>query len=214
MAIARTRWLPICLLGLSTGCMGAAGLQDWSYNRANRSRAAKSYRESYSAEQRHSLSRDFEDGFKKGYFDLATGRDCKVPPVAPPKYWSASYQSCETRGQVEDWFRGYQCGVASAQKCGLGEFNNVPVSACAPTVNCNANGACYSPDACQDDCAPCGQDVTPPVHFEPSPGLPVAPAMQVDPGLPVVPVAPSSHTQTPALPNIFGPIDVIEASAQ
>ncbi|GAB5403861.1 MAG: hypothetical protein Aurels2KO_20920 [Aureliella sp.] len=128
--------------------MGAAGLQDWNYNRTNRSRAAKCFKASYDHDQRKALGRDFELGFKSGFFDLATGRDCRVPPVAPPKYWSASYQTCDSRACVESWFMGYQKGVVAAQGCGLGEFNSVPVSACAPTVNCSGDGACYSGGEC------------------------------------------------------------------
>lgn len=148
MASSAFRWLLACSVCLSTGCMGAAGLQDWNYNRVNRSRAAKCFKTAYDHDQRRELGRDFELGYKRGFFDLATGRDCRVPPVAPPKYWSASYQSCDTRTCVENWFLGYQKGVVAAQGCGLGEFNSVPVSACAPTVNCSGDGACYSGDAC------------------------------------------------------------------
>lgn len=148
MASSAFRWLCAFSVCLSTGCMGAAGLQDWNYNRVNRSRAAKCFKTAYDHQQRKELGRDFELGYNRGFFDLATGRDCRVPPVAPPKYWSASYQSCNTRTCVENWFVGYQKGVVAAERCGLGDFNSIPVSAGAPSVNCSGCGACYSGDAC------------------------------------------------------------------
>ncbi len=204
MATTAFRWLFAFTVCFSTGCMGAAGLQDWNYNRVNRTRAAKCFKASYDHEQRKSLGRDFELGYKSGFFDLATGRDCRVPPVAPPKYWSASYQTCDTRACVENWFVGYQKGVLAAQGCGLGDFNSVPVSACAPTVNCSGDGACYSGDACS-----CSAQTVPVESNFAEPGTSVETSdyfSQTDPSLPsldTAAVSPVSHVAE----GLIGPID-------
>lgn len=201
MASSALPWLLAGSICLSTGCIGAAGLQDWNYNRVNRSRAATCWKSSFDREKRNELGRDFELGFKSGYFDLATGRDCRVPPVAPPKYWSANYQTCDAQACVQAWFRGYQSGVTAAQKCGLDSFNSVPVSACAPTVNCSGDGACYSADECSSADGECCPE--PGVQFSPGDYVPghalestlssVEPSMMIGPiDLPVSRVMPAA----------------------
>ncbi len=132
-----------------SGCVSMAGLQDCQYRHTQRKRAAASWRQCHTLEQRACLSSHYEAGYKAGFFDTATGRDCRVPPVAPPKYWAARYQCCEGRTCVEDWFRGYQCGIAAAQSKGYPPFHEVPVSVDAPTTNKTACGMCYACDPCE-----------------------------------------------------------------
>lgn len=130
------------------GCVTCATDQDWKYKFTQKHRAAVSYTTRYTPEQRRCLGCDFHTGFKAGYFETAIGRDCRVPPVAPPKYWSAHYQSCEGQKAVQDWFRGYQEGIAAASADGYRFFNEVPVSGQAPVINRTACGMCQSLDPC------------------------------------------------------------------
>lgn len=142
-----------CLLVIASVSMsGCASLQDWHFCYTNKSRAAEAWKCAFSSESRKCLSADFEAGFKKGYFDTAMNKDCRLPPVAPPKYWSARYQSCEGQACVQEWFRGYQHGIASAQSNSDVSSAEVPVSPCAPVVNKTGCGTCYSPNNCK--CGP------------------------------------------------------------
>lgn len=147
MAPQHTLCLGLLCLTLG-GCACVATEQDWTYKLTQKQRAASCYTERYSSEQRKCLSCDFRSGFKEGYYETSIGKDCRVPPVAPPKYWSAHYQSCEGQVAVQDWFRGYQEGIAAASSSGHRYFNQVPVSAEAPIVNRTACGMCRSTDPC------------------------------------------------------------------
>lgn len=159
--------LSVSLLCLTmAGCACVATEQDWLYKLAQHQRAGESYRSRYSPEQRKCHSCDFYAGFKRGYFETSIGRDCRVPAVAPPKYWTAHYQSCEGQEAVQDWFRGYQDGIAAASADGYRYFNEVPVSAQAPVVNRTACGMCQSWDPCNCRTAPNVMTPDYPVHTE------------------------------------------------
>jgi hypothetical protein len=145
-----SRWTRVSLLGcviLTTGCVSTASLQDWNYTRTNKSRAARAWKAAYSPSQRTIHGCDFEAGFKAGFVAAATA-NCQVPAVPPPKYWSAKYQCSEGQVFIQNWFRGYQCGLASADSQGYSQFNQVPVSPVAPTLNFTGCGECYAPDRC------------------------------------------------------------------
>ena len=149
----QARLLVIASVSMS-GCASVASFQDWQFCYANKSRAAEAWKCTFSSEARKSLSADFEAGFKKGYYDTATNKDCRLPPVAPPKYWSARYQTCEGQACVQEWFRGYQHGIASAQSSSEAGSAEVPVSPCAPVVNKTGCGTCYSPNNCKCGAGP------------------------------------------------------------
>ncbi len=148
--MAPYKTLVVCVISLSFGgCAWDATTQDWYYCFANKKRAAESWKSCFSREQRKCLSNDFESGYKVGYYDTATGKDCRLPPVPPPKYWSAHYQSCEGRAAIEEWFQGYQRGILAAQSSGLPDFHEIATSVGAPVINQTACGFCYSADNCQ-----------------------------------------------------------------
>ena len=153
--MAPIRIVMACSLLLACGCVALPIGQDARYRYVNRKRACQAWKQCYSTEKRRCLGKDFEDGFKTGYFDTATGLDCRVPPVAPSKYWTAKYQNCEGQAAVQSWFRGYQNGIVAAQACALDQFNTVPVSPQAPVLNQTACGQCFAADPCEDcGCGP------------------------------------------------------------
>jgi hypothetical protein len=141
-----------CLLAvvctMPCGCVSVAGLQDLHFSCANKHRANEAWKCNFSRDQRKACSEDFEHGFKQGYYDTAMGKDCRLPPVAPPQYWSARYQSCSGQCAVQDWFKGYQHGITAAQAGACPSFSEVPVSPGAPVLNKTGCGVCYSPDHC------------------------------------------------------------------
>lgn len=154
-ALRATGWILLLVVGtsLSTGCSSFASLQDWQYSWANKQRASAAYKSQLTVAERRELGSDYGDGFKKGFYDASTGRGCKTPAVPPPCYWSTKYQGCEGQKCIQNWFRGYQCGVAASEGKGFPAFHEVPVGPCAPRVNSSGCQGCYSPDYCE-----CGQN--------------------------------------------------------
>lgn len=148
----------VCAVTLN-GCVSMAGLQDWNYRRVNKVRAQQAWLDCHTREQRACLGNDYEQGYKAGFVDAATGRACNVPAVTPPKYWAASYQSCEGQVCIDNWMTGYRAGLIAAQSRNFSAFNEVPVADCAPVLNRTGCGACYAePDcSCSDGCEACVQ---------------------------------------------------------
>lgn len=132
-------------LGLS-GC--TASLQDLHYSVVNKTRAEYAWYSNTSLGDRWNHGSDYAHGYKMGYYDAATGKGCALPAVPPPCYWSTKYQCCEGQKHIQDWYRGYQCGVAAAQGSGYPYFHSVPVGPQAPIVNKDGCGACYGPTGC------------------------------------------------------------------
>ncbi len=79
------------------------------------------------AEPKHSYSSDYSDGFKKGYVDyLFAGGSGTPPPVPPRSYWNSWYETPEGYLAVQEWFAGYEQGVAAAEESGRRNFVPVP----------------------------------------------------------------------------------------
>lgn len=135
------------------GCSSVATLQDWHFSYCNHQRAKAAWKESFSAKGSGRCS-DFKAGFRQGYYDTAMGKDCRLPPVAPPKYWSAKYQGCHGQLAIDRWFEGYRCGIAHAQAGGCSDSAEVPVSPEAPVLNKTSCGTCYSPNLCGSHSGP------------------------------------------------------------
>ncbi|MCC6510343.1 MAG: hypothetical protein IT423_14665 [Pirellulaceae bacterium] len=132
-------------LGFS-GCV--ASLQDAHYAVVNKSRAEYAWYSSTSFSDRWKCGSDYAYGYKMGYYDASTGKGCVVPAVPPPCYWSTKYQCCEGQKHIQDWYRGYQTGVAVAQGSGYPSFHTVPLGPQAPVLNKDGCGACYAPSGC------------------------------------------------------------------
>lgn len=80
----------------------------------------------------HPHADDFEDGYKEGYYDRASGfRGCP-PPVPPKKYWSVHYQGPEGAEQIFAWFEGYRVGVMAAEHDGVSDLSRLPSSIVEP----------------------------------------------------------------------------------
>jgi hypothetical protein len=151
MPVSKTMQKVLLLLLTATvlpGCACVAQLQDLQFSLANKQRASSAWSANYSREERHAFGPDFHAGFKKGYYNTAMGLDCRLPPVAPPKYWTAKYQSCNGQRAVQDWFHGYQQGIAAAQAGNCPNYTEIPVSPNAPVVNKTGCGVCYSATCC------------------------------------------------------------------
>lgn len=133
---------------VTLGLTGCTSLQDIHYSLVNKSRAEYAWYSNTTLSQRWSCGADYAHGYRKGFSDASTGRGCTLPAVPPPCYWSTKYQCCEGQKQIQDWYRGYQCGVAAAQGSGFPSFHTIPVGPQAPVVNKDGCGMCYSPTGC------------------------------------------------------------------
>jgi hypothetical protein len=81
-------------------------------------RAATAYRRYRRNSGRSTL--DFEEGFEKGYIDLARGGRGRTPAVAPHRYWGPAYRNPEGQSRQSDWLAGYTAGTQMSQEDGLG----------------------------------------------------------------------------------------------
>jgi hypothetical protein len=81
-------------------------------------RAATAYRRYRRNSGRSTL--DFEEGFEKGYIDLARGGRGRTPVVAPHRYWGPAYRNPEGQSRQLDWLAGYTAGTQMSQEDGLG----------------------------------------------------------------------------------------------
>jgi hypothetical protein len=200
--------LGFCTL-LTSGCGSMASLQDWNYKFTNKARARSAWHECYDLTARAKHGADFEAGFMAGFVDSSTGLDCRVPPVPPPKYWATKYQSCEGQTCIQNWFRGYQAGLASAESHGYPAFHQVPVSAQAPVLNRTACGTCYAPGPCS-----CSSAATTPHNFHIS-GQTAAESQAADPEHQPGKAAYETGVRTASM-QLIGPSDLeaIRASHQ
>jgi hypothetical protein len=78
-------------------------------------------------------SDDYARGFKAGFKDsLEAGGHGDPPPLPPPCYWSARYETVAGHEAIDDWFRGFRHGADVAKESGRRELSLVPLSPPAP----------------------------------------------------------------------------------
>ncbi|MEQ8835785.1 MAG: hypothetical protein RID07_03175, partial [Lacipirellulaceae bacterium] len=161
----------------------------------------------------------YKDGWKEGYYSVATGGCGKLPPVPPKRYWKARYQTPGGRDQVATWYRGSQEGVVVAQATCVNTWNPVPTScnAALPTQPCQECAGVYhepptvhavqDPPAQNPGVAPyvpqAPENVLPQETTEPVPaGNPKAePAEPTAPQAPEVEQLPASPVAAPKVSN-------------
>ncbi len=219
--VAPRKLLLMALSSLSL-CGCAASLQDLHYAAVNKTRAEYAWYSSTSISDRWNCGSDYAYGYKSGYYDKATGKACTLPAVPPPCYWSTKYQCCEGQKHIQDWYRGYQCGVAAAEGSGYPYFHDVPIGPQAPVINKDGCGACYAPTGCL-----CEDTVTQPA--DPSLSVPEIPHLSssqtelaATPALPVYPasavsdqqVVPPQYTMVQPSLGLIGPTGAAESSTK
>lgn len=95
----------------------------------------------YRSECGRPMSHHFKRGFIMAYEDLAMNRAPRPRIVPPPLYWNAYYRSCAGRPFVDDWFAGYDAGLAKGANSGVSQFHEIYLRRCNGTVA----GACGCP---------------------------------------------------------------------
>jgi hypothetical protein len=79
-------------------------------------------------EGRHAYSPDYAAGFVAGFTDFLTyGGSGDAPPLPPHCYRRPQYETPAGRQAVEDWFTGFERGVAEARASGRRENILVPL---------------------------------------------------------------------------------------
>ena len=116
----------LVLLTIGSLFVGCASLEDFKYRSVNRHRAADAWKQAKACIDPACVTCDYADGFKEGYFVVATGGSCCPPIVPPPKYFHARYQSTTGQSQVNHWYQGYQAGTISADRDGRSLWAAVP----------------------------------------------------------------------------------------
>lgn len=75
------------------------------------------------------FSIDHERGFVDGFVDfLVYGGTGNPPPLPPRRYWWSDCQKLDGCNAIQDWFRGFEHGVAVAQASGYRDCVTVPLS--------------------------------------------------------------------------------------
>ena len=76
-------------------------------------RASKALRCTYGTFPK--VSCHYAHGFEQAYIDLAEGGDGTLPAIAPQRYWHCTYRGPAGHACANEWFAGYEAGVASAR---------------------------------------------------------------------------------------------------
>jgi hypothetical protein len=96
-------------------------------------------------------SHHFKMGFVAAYEDLALNRKPSPPIVPPAMYWNAYYRSCAGQGCIDDWFAGYDAGLASGFNSSVSRFHEVYLrrggcNLMGETANCSTSTPVTYPD--------------------------------------------------------------------
>ena len=72
--------------------------------------------------------KEFAQGFKAGYMEIADGGTGCSPAFPPREYWGWKYQSCEGQARVAAWYAGYPHGARAAEEEGIGSWTQIQTS--------------------------------------------------------------------------------------
>ena len=117
------------------GC--TAMTSSWQYNgswnktmmgQRNKSNGTKAWncRKQHFCNEKY--QREFSQGFKAGYMDVADGGTGCTPSFPPRDYWGWKYQSCEGQARVAAWFAGYPHGARAGEEDGIGNWSQIQTS--------------------------------------------------------------------------------------
>lgn len=149
---------------LLTPALGCASLTDFHYEQTQRSRARAAWRDHGGHCKNSAYSRDYEAGWKDGFYDVATGGKGCPPVVAPCAYWKPS-QILEDRDQARNaYYNGFQDGVACALRYPQTHYLKLWTSCECPGLECQ------QPCSGTLDCG-CNHCSTPRFSFEGGEGL-------------------------------------------
>ena len=116
----------ILLLSCFSGCYEVRdGIDECAMKVRNKRRARAAWRRSKSVYDCIEYRDDFEDGFRDGYYDIASGGRGTPPTLPPRKYWNSRYQNQEGHMKMMAWFDGFDHGALAALEDGVAEWNRI-----------------------------------------------------------------------------------------
>ena len=87
-AMTGTKWMLAAWMLMPL--LGCASLTDYKYEKTQRSRARSAWRDHGSNCKPNCYGKDYQKGWKDGFYDVATGGKGCPPVVAPVTYWKPS----------------------------------------------------------------------------------------------------------------------------
>ncbi|GIW91314.1 MAG: hypothetical protein KatS3mg109_1746 [Pirellulaceae bacterium] len=143
MSQRRTRWswvVMACLAAMpcGSGCTAVQGVREYiAYNDMTNDFVLNWRNSAWASQAWHMRKwqfvdqpyfREFGEGFRAGYIDVANGGNGCTPALPPRKYWNWRYQTAEGQAKVAAWFAGYPHGARAAEEDGAGLFSQIQVS--------------------------------------------------------------------------------------
>lgn len=111
-AVLHGRWSALALCLSLCGC---TALSDCKYECDQKIRTCQAWHD-FDGCNDECLTGDYRKGWKAGYYDVLTGGAGCPPLFAPKQYWKPPVFFQHDPGRRNDWYCGYQDGVACA-KC-------------------------------------------------------------------------------------------------
>jgi hypothetical protein len=137
-ASRQTLALCVLALALNVGCTAVQGIREHiAYNDTVNDFVLEWRNNAWASQAWHQRKwqfvgqpylREFGEGFRAGYADVANGGNGCTPALPPRKYWNWRYQSGEGQAKVAAWFAGYPHGAKAAEEDGAGLYSQIQVS--------------------------------------------------------------------------------------
>lgn len=117
-------------------------LDQWVETRLKKNEAKLAFDEAYHPPVCADYHKDYSDGWRAGYLDVAQGWS-GVPPVTPPyRYQTYHYQSAHGKQAAHAWYLGFAAGANSAKCRGLNVATRVYS---IESQSCGCQGHCLDP---------------------------------------------------------------------
>ena len=196
-AVLHGRWSALALCLSLCGC---TAISDCKYECDQKIRTCQAWHD-FDGCNDECFTGDYRKGWKAGYYDVLTGGSGCPPLFAPKQYWRPPVFCEHDPCRHNDWYCGYQDGVACA-KCEADHHYLQVWNPCVPeccqtqTMSQSMMPSDPSPEGTSDHVLVEPGIVLPgdPSPADPVNGQPPSAQGQVDP-------APSSGTQPPLIPD-------------
>ncbi len=121
-------WHKLVWLSAIATAAGCAQLRDYRSDAFYHHRAAVAFHAHKVCLDGVGCRDDYAKGWKRGYFDVATGGNGAPPPLPEEHYWSVRYQSPSGHASIQAWYNGFQAGAIAADQDGLATWYRVPTA--------------------------------------------------------------------------------------
>lgn len=175
----RKRFVPCLALLVLTAVSGCTSVHDVTISTRNRWFAFNAWREANGSYKEAGapprIRRHIGQGFRDGYYSVASGGGGATPMFPPTNYWGVWFANPRGYDQVQAYFAGYQDGTVMAGRDGVGNWIEIPTSRRPPEADLANQGFI--------------------------PGEPLPPGTIVPPAEPYMEELPPQDVRWPALPG-------------